>query len=410
MRQGIGILVCLAIGSTNAQAAMLIDNYSDATNDRFENADSPDQFFMNQYDLSGVGQNSSGRWATLIAPNVIISANHFKATGTITFHEDNDPNGAVIEVDVTSDQLRVNGTDLWIARLEHAVPSYITTYAYATTDINSTIFNKNPYFGETVFMTGRSPQSNPSNEDQAFGTNKVDGFVLNNTSVGLGSVDALKLSYNSGATTYESFFQSGDSGAPLLYDDGSGDLTLLGINSYITTNISGNPVASYASYTGNESSTIDSQIATWSALIPDPGDFNGDDVIDATDIDLLYDEINAGTNAFYFDLNEDRVVDQLDQDLLVQDILGTEYGDADLDGVIGVLDLSLLASNYGSTSNTSWAKGDFNGDGLIDVLDLSLLAANYGAGQVAPQPIPEPGALLLLSFAATASLVRRRSH
>lgn len=409
MRFWIGSLMCLSLGAASTQAAMLIDNYSDATNDRFESADSPDQFFMNQYDLSGVGQNSSGRWATLIAPNVIISANHFKATGTITFHEDNDPNDAVIEVNVTSDQLRVNGTDLWIARLEYAVPSYITAYEYATTDINSTNPNKNPYFGESTYMTGRSPQSNPSNEDQGFGTNVVNGFVLNNTSVGLGSVDALQLSYTSGATTYESFFQSGDSGAPLLYDDGSGDLMLLGINSYISTNISGNPVASYASYTGNESSTIDSQIATWSALIPDPGDFNNDDVIDATDIDLLYDEINAGTNAFYFDLNEDHVVDQLDQDMLVQTILGTEYGDANLDGIVNIGDLTLLAGSFSLSGTVGWASGDFNGDNIVNIGDLTILAGNF-SNSASPQAIPEPTTCLLLGFAGITTFLRRRSR
>jgi hypothetical protein len=52
-------------------------------------------------------------------------------------------------------------------------------------------------------------------------------------------------------------------------------------------------------------------------------------------------------------------------------------GDANLDGMVDVGDLGILAANYGG-SNKNWLQGDFNGDGLVDVGDLGILAANYG--------------------------------
>jgi hypothetical protein len=55
-------------------------------------------------------------------------------------------------------------------------------------------------------------------------------------------------------------------------------------------------------------------------------------------------------------------------------------GDANMDGVVNVSDLSLLAANYGTASGASWANGDFDGNGAVGVSDLSILAANYNSG------------------------------
>ena len=52
-------------------------------------------------------------------------------------------------------------------------------------------------------------------------------------------------------------------------------------------------------------------------------------------------------------------------------------GDANLDGIVNVGDLGILAAHYGQ-SNCTWAQGDFNDDGIVNVGDLGILAANYG--------------------------------
>ncbi|QDU70572.1 dockerin type I domain-containing protein [Mucisphaera calidilacus] len=71
-------------------------------------------------------------------------------------------------------------------------------------------------------------------------------------------------------------------------------------------------------------------------------------------------------------------------------------GDANGDGLVDLLDLSVLASNFEGT-DTPYAveDGDFNGDGLVDLLDLSILASNFNAGGVAA-PEPASASLLLL--------------
>lgn len=48
-------------------------------------------------------------------------------------------------------------------------------------------------------------------------------------------------------------------------------------------------------------------------------------------------------------------------------------GDANNDGVIDLLDLSVLASQWGGTGDS-----DFNYDGVVDLLDLSILASAWG--------------------------------
>ena len=84
-------------------------------------------------------------------------------------------------------------------------------------------------------------------------------------------------------------------------------------------------------------------------------------------------------------------------------------GDANLDGVVNVLDLSTLGQNWGLPGAT-WMQGDFTRDGIVDVLDLSILAANWNVSVAGGEvsfaealaqvsgggAIPEPASLLLL--------------
>jgi peptidoglycan/xylan/chitin deacetylase (PgdA/CDA1 family) len=52
-------------------------------------------------------------------------------------------------------------------------------------------------------------------------------------------------------------------------------------------------------------------------------------------------------------------------------------GDANGDGNVDALDLSILASNWLGTGKT-FAQGDFSFDGTVNALDLSILATNWG--------------------------------
>jgi hypothetical protein len=53
-----------------------------------------------------------------------------------------------------------------------------------------------------------------------------------------------------------------------------------------------------------------------------------------------------------------------DTDFLIRVILGTEYGDANLDGRIDILDLDLIGQGL-QGFGTGWTFGDFDGSGIV---------------------------------------------
>lgn len=264
------ILSCFLALSSVAHGAMEIDNYTSATNDRFQDADDPDEFFLRDFDLSGVGQDSNGRWATLIGSNTIISANHYKPSGTISFFANNSPSSTLVQMTLSGDAQRIGNSDLWVARLNEFAPSNFAIYGIATETISepaSPVQRANfSYRDQQAFMVGRSPANFPNNQDQAYGTNLIYDYFVGNVS-GLGDVEALQLNYdtNPSETDYESYFQVFDSGAPLLFDNGNNELLLLGINSFINED----PKISFSSYVGNDSTEINNLIAQYEA-IPEP--------------------------------------------------------------------------------------------------------------------------------------------
>lgn len=115
------------------------------------------------------------------------------------------------------------------------------------------------------------------------------------------------------------------------------------------------------------------------------GDVNLDGVVDDLDIDELF--ASLGSAEGRFDVEGDGgLADEGDVDALIEDVLGTRRGDANLDLRVDLIDLSLLAVNFQTFG--PWAEGDFSGDGIVNLVDLSLLAANFGyVGQAVPEPV-----------------------
>jgi hypothetical protein len=118
-----------------------------------------------------------------------------------------------------------------------------------------------------------------------------------------------------------------------------------------------------------------------------PGDLDGDFIEDAVDINLLNREISAvSANPLRpvnlgIDFNNDGDLDASDRTVFLEDVLGTFFGDANLDGVVtqaGDIDPSL--ANIGKSPaqwtfpNDNWRSGDFNGDGVVN-LTLDILPA-----------------------------------
>ena len=106
-----------------------------------------------------------------------------------------------------------------------------------------------------------------------------------------------------------------------------------------------------------------------------PGDLDDNSVVDAADINMLASAIrNANTDPLY-DLNTDGAVSDKDMTYLVEQILETKYGDADLDGTIDQTDYAAW-QDHRFQMDTGWETGDFNGDGVTDVSDFNLWNAN----------------------------------
>lgn len=74
------------------------------------------------------------------------------------------------------------------------------------------------------------------------------------------------------------------------------------------------------------------------------------------------------------------------------------FGDATLDGTVGIDDLDLLLANWGQdVGPDAWAQGDFDGDGIVGQADLALLQGDWGASTTLfTQTVPEPGVVSTL--------------
>jgi hypothetical protein len=151
------------------------------------------------------------------------------------------------------------------------------------------------------------------------------------------------------------------------------------------------------------------------------GDFDGNDVLELSDVDLLMAWIR-GTSPFWwldgmFDLNRDGRVSGDDLHVWVKDLRQTWFGDANLDGEFNSSDLVTVfaAGEYEDAfaGNSTWEEGDWNADGDFTSGDL-IVAFQDGGYELGPrQPIaavPEPSGVLLAALAViVVSFVSRNS-
>lgn len=238
-----------------------IDGYTNATNDRFTSSGS---FILNRYSLSGVGQSETGSWGTLVSPNVIISAAHAapQEGSMMTFYLNNDASAEPVVRKVTSVISQIGKTDLSVGVLN--APVYGATYY----DIADEVLTGPPggvnnlvaagsFQGVSAYLFGRSPYPHDPWHDQAVGRNLISGYWENYGR--LTDQDTLFLDYHSGSkpgvVRYEAYFQAGDSGAPMFIVK-NGKLLLLGTNSLVVMNGSGQVISSGVAYVGNQADFI----------------------------------------------------------------------------------------------------------------------------------------------------------
>ncbi len=169
---------------------------------------------------------------------------------------------------------------------------------------------------------------------------------------------------------------------------------------------------------------------SWVAATPNPGDFapilvgnpdfDGDGRVDVADVDLLLSEIRKPSPSVRFDLTGDGLVNVGDRDRMILSVLGTSYGDSNLDGIFNSTDLINVfqVGEYedGVPLNSTWADGDWDGDGDFTTRDMILafqqgdyVAAAQSAGESSPAESLVT-AELASAIAASASTARPLSE
>ena len=135
------------------------------------------------------------------------------------------------------------------------------------------------------------------------------------------------------------------------------------------------------------SATSDASIQVIEPIV---GDFNHNGMLDAGDIDLLSTEAANETHVEAFNLSGDALVNNVDRTFWVEDLKGTFFGDADLDGTVAFNDFLTLSANFGQSGG--WLAGDFSGNHEVDFSDFLQLSSNFGASQaaLAAAVVPEP--------------------
>ena len=118
------------------------------------------------------------------------------------------------------------------------------------------------------------------------------------------------------------------------------------------------------------------------------GDFNQDRVVDESDINLLCAEIIADSLDDSFDLTGEGVINRSDMNELITNILNTEFGDSNLDGLFNSADFIQVfqRGKYEDEleDNAEWGDGDWNCDGDFTSSDLVVAFQNGGYTAATP--------------------------
>lgn len=128
------------------------------------------------------------------------------------------------------------------------------------------------------------------------------------------------------------------------------------------------------------------------------GDWNLNGILDVGDLDLLASNVAAGSQDLQYDINGDQAVTVADADLFLE-WTNRLPGDADFDGRVGFGDFLTMSLNFGANDRL-WSQGDFEIDGHVGFGDFLALSTNFGQSTEAAN-VPEPSSshyMLLLVF------------
>ena len=150
----------------------------------------------------------------------------------------------------------------------------------------------------------------------------------------------------------------------------------------------------------------------WEGVGGVPGDYNGDTVVDAKDIDLQAEAMkDPNPDLKVFDENDDLAVDGADRVIWVKEHAKTWVGDANLDGEFNSGDLVTVfaAGKYELDEMAGWEEGDWDGDMRFSSGDLVVAFADGGyekGAQPEVRAVPEPSAIVMLLIGSVLIIYR----
>jgi autotransporter-associated beta strand protein len=217
-------------------------------------------------------------------------------------------------------------------------------------------------------------------------------------------VSPASVTFDNSAQDFTITGAKGIAGATGVVKQGTGKVTLNGVNTYsgVTTVQAGTLQMSEYSY-GNVATNGGADIQGGKGIL----DYSLSGTSPAPDVQVM---LTASYNNGAWDVGQIRNTTAATTGLSVGwaddataqqlTIMATYAGDANIDGTTDVADLTALLNNYNKTSMV-WANGDFNYDGTVNVADLTALLNNYNksvaAAALSSNAVPEPGALILLA-------------
>ena len=229
MKPIIATLIISTLCTPAAWPALSLQSYSAASHHRF--ADDP-AFIGSGYDWSGVAYN--GDWATRISDTYYVTAWHARATGSLTFHEDNDPLGNTV-TRTSSSLTRISNTDIAIGRFSSSPSATIAIYGIADELTTQATFASSSYYDMEAFVVGLNGTGGNTTTNFRVGRNELDGFYDDVVLVppAANVTDAITYDDDRGTGLSlgadEAYLQSGDSGGPTFITVGS-ELVLTSIH------------------------------------------------------------------------------------------------------------------------------------------------------------------------------------
>ena len=95
---------------------------------------------------------------------------------------------------------------------------------------------------------------------------------------------------------------------------------------------------------------------------------------------------------------------------LVNSLMGTRPGDANLDGQVSFVDFLALSGHFGEAG--TWSQGDFDCNRQVEFPDFLELTAHFGfqrAAAASVTPVPEPNGMWPLVMSVVSLVLALRS-